>query len=60
MHDPLRLTVFVEAPTDAITDILNRHPEVRALFDNRWLHLIALTDGAPNRRYCGGLEWSQI
>jgi uncharacterized protein YbcC (UPF0753/DUF2309 family) len=60
MHDPLRLTVFVEAPTDAITDILNRHPEVRALFDNRWLHLIALTDGAPDRRYCGGLEWSQM
>ena len=58
-HDPLRLTVCVEAPHDAINDILARHPGVRALFDNRWLHLFALNeDGHMALRYCGGLEWT--
>lgn len=58
-HEPLRLTVCVEAPYDAINDILARHPDVRALFDNRWLHLFALDeDGHMALRYQGGLEWS--
>lgn len=58
-HEPLRLTVCVEAPHDAINDILARHPGVCALFDNRWLHLFALDeDGHMALRYHGGLEWT--
>ncbi|MEM7568282.1 MAG: DUF2309 domain-containing protein [Pseudomonadota bacterium] len=58
MHDPLRLTVAIEAPCEAMSDILERHPGVRALFDNRWLHLIALDDkGQFSRRYVGNLHW---
>jgi uncharacterized protein YbcC (UPF0753/DUF2309 family) len=40
-HDPLRLSVCIEAPKEAMTDILKRHDGVRDLFDNRWLHLFA-------------------
>lgn len=58
-HDPLRLTVCVEAPRAAISDILERHAGVRALFDNRWLHLFALDDqGHLAWRYAGNLEWT--
>lgn len=58
-HDPLRLTVCVEAPREAISDILGRHDAVRALFDNRWLHLLALdTNGHVAWRYAGHLEWA--
>jgi uncharacterized protein len=58
-HDPLRLTVCVEAPQDAINDILTRHDGVRALFDNRWLHLFALDEeGKMAWRYSGGLGWT--
>uniref|UniRef100_UPI0005B7D3F8 putative inorganic carbon transporter subunit DabA n=1 Tax=Xanthomonas sp. SHU 308 TaxID=1591201 RepID=UPI0005B7D3F8 len=58
IHEPLRLSVLIEAPTDAITDILERHPQVRALFDNRWLHLFALDDdGHMAWRYTGELRW---
>lgn len=58
IHEPLRLSVLIEAPTDAITDILERHPQVRALFDNRWLHLFALDDqGRMASRYTGDLRW---
>ncbi|WP_377294610.1 YbcC family protein [Rhizobium sp. SG2393] len=59
VHDPLRLTVAVEAPTEAITDILSRHPQVRALFDQGWLHLLAVDDhGQLSKRYAGNLEWA--
>ncbi len=48
-----------EAPHDAINDILARHPGVRALFDNRWLHLFALNEGGHMAlRYNGRLEWT--
>lgn len=57
-HEPLRLSVLIEAPRKAITDILERHPEVRALFDNRWLHLFALDErGRMAWRYAGDLGW---
>ncbi|MDP3239523.1 MAG: Na-translocating system protein MpsB, partial [Reyranella sp.] len=57
-HEPLRLSVLIEAPREAIADVLERHPEVRALFDNRWLHLFALDDqGRRTWRYAGDLGW---
>ncbi len=58
-HDPLRLTVMIEAPQEAITDVLDRHPGVRALFDNGWLHLLALQDGQIHARYRPGLDWAE-
>lgn len=58
VHDPLRLSVCIEAPSDAITEILARHDDVRALFDNGWLHLFALgEDGRMSWRYAGDLSW---
>ncbi|TRW14563.1 YbcC family protein [Glacieibacterium frigidum] len=57
-HEPLRLTVCIEAPREAMTGVLERHPQVRALFDNRWLHLFALDDaGRMAWRYAGDLRW---
>ncbi len=58
-HEPLRLSVCIEAPREAMTDILRRHEGVRALFDNRWLHLFALDEaGRMAWRYVGDLEWA--
>lgn len=57
VHDPLRLTVMVEAPKEAIADVLARHDGVRALFDNGWLHLLVLEQGRVAARYRPGLEW---
>lgn len=60
-HEPLRLTVCIEAPREAMSDILDRHPGVRDLFDNRWLHLIALDDaGQMAWRYTGALAWEAM
>ncbi|PZN94093.1 MAG: DUF2309 domain-containing protein [Alphaproteobacteria bacterium] len=60
-HEPLRLTVCIEAPREAMTDILERHAGVRALFDNRWLHLFALdAAGGMAWRYVGDLQWQAV
>jgi uncharacterized protein YbcC (UPF0753/DUF2309 family) len=57
-HEPLRLTVAIEAPRDAITAVLDRHPGLHSLFDNRWMHLFALDDaGRMTWRYAGNLRW---
>jgi uncharacterized protein YbcC (UPF0753/DUF2309 family) len=49
---------MIEAPREAILDVLERHPGVRALFDNGWLHLFALKDGKVDGRYLPGLAWT--
>ena len=60
-HEPLRLTVCVEAPRAAIIGVLERHPGVRALFDNTWLHLVVLDDaGEMAWRYSGDLGWEAM
>ena len=41
-HEPLRLTVIIEADRTAIDGVLEKHPEVRQLFENGWIHLIAI------------------
>ena len=61
VHDPLRLTVCIEAPKEAITDVLARHENVRSLFDNRWLHLFTIDEsGRLAARYRGELEWDEV
>jgi hypothetical protein len=57
MHEPLRLSVFIEAPRAAILNVLERHPEVRDLFDNGWLHLLVLENGRVAARYRPGLAF---
>ncbi|WP_298190379.1 DUF2309 domain-containing protein [Novosphingobium sp.] len=58
MHEPLRLSVCIEAPREAMTTVLEKHAGVRALFDNKWLHLFAIDDeGKLAWRYAGDLKW---
>ncbi|MFO1089327.1 MAG: DUF2309 domain-containing protein [Hyphomicrobiales bacterium] len=61
VHEPLRLTVAIEAPREAMTAILEKHDGVRALFDNGWLTLFALDEeGKMAWRYAGGLVWERV
>ncbi|MCQ8896601.1 DUF2309 domain-containing protein [Limnobacter humi] len=39
VHDPVRLTVVIDAPAEAIDAILYKHAVVSQLVDNGWLHL---------------------
>ncbi len=58
-HEPLRLSVMIEAPREEMLAILEKHPAVRALFDNGWLHLFALKDGKVDARYVPGLAFAE-
>jgi uncharacterized protein YbcC (UPF0753/DUF2309 family) len=60
MHEPLRLSVFVEAPTHAIDAILARHATVRDLVAHRWLflHQIDPSGGGVLQRCAAG--WHRI
>jgi len=60
IHEPLRLSVFIEAPRDAIDRVLEKHRNVRELMDNGWLHLFSIE---PDSHYCwrysGKTGWKQ-
>ena len=61
VHEPLRLNVLIDAPIEAMNDIIARHEVVRQLLDNGWVHLFALgEDGAVSRRYVGDLRWRPV
>lgn len=50
-HTPLRLSVFVEAPTKAIDSVVDAQATVRRLVELGWLHLMSIgDDGVVVRR----------
>jgi uncharacterized protein YbcC (UPF0753/DUF2309 family) len=58
-HTPLRLSVFIDAPQQAIDRIIATHDTVRQLVDNGWLHLFRL-GGADCWRYLPGGAWAPV
>lgn len=58
IHEPKRLTVIIEAPTDAINQIIHENELLKNLFDNKWLHLFALNKTTNHiEQYTGNLSW---
>ncbi|BBL60191.1 YbcC family protein [Methylomonas koyamae] len=60
-HEPLRLSVFIEAPAAMIEQVLEHQAGVRQLVENRWLHLLRID---PNQgccyRYAGPHYWQPV
>ena len=57
VHTPLRLSVFIEAPRPAITSVLEKHPNVRALVANGWLSLFQLDEEECGVYALSGGRW---
>ncbi len=57
VHEPLRLSVFIEAPESAMDDIIARHELVRQLVDNRWLHLFRIGEDGSTLRRVSAANW---
>lgn len=58
VHKPLRLNVVIAAPIQAINGVIQKHPSVRNLVDNKWIHLYAQADdGQVSHKYAGNLVW---
>jgi hypothetical protein len=58
MHEPVRLTVVIEAPAAAIERVIARHAVLQQLLQHGWLHLGCL-QGQEIRRYAptGWTDW---
>ena len=50
VHEPRRLTVFIDVARERIDTVLAAHNGVRELFDHGWIHLVAL-EGPRAHRY---------
>jgi hypothetical protein len=60
-HDPLRLSVIIEAPIKAMNSILEKHKGVKDLCDNSWIYLMAMDEeGKVSHRYNGNLTWVEV
>lgn len=42
VHTPLRLSVFIEAPREAISAVIDQHENVRNLIEHRWMFLFGI------------------
>jgi uncharacterized protein len=58
VHEPLRLTVVIDAPQQAIEVVIRKHAVVRHLLDNGWLHLWCFDQGRLLRYELG--EWRPV
>jgi len=60
-HEPIKLNVIIEAPKEAMNEVLKKHSSVKDLCDNGWLHLLAMDEeGKVSHRYTGELEWEPV
>jgi uncharacterized protein YbcC (UPF0753/DUF2309 family) len=59
LHEPIRLHVFLEAPTERIEAVLAKHAQVRELVENGWLLLFATEAGGQTRRHIGDGIWEE-
>ena len=58
VHEPLRLTVVIDAPQQAIEAVIGKHAVIQQLLDNGWLHLWRF-DQTGFVRYVRS-EWSPV
>ncbi len=58
IHEPLRLTVIIDASRKGIESVINKHALVRQLLDNSWLHLWRFEQQALERYWQG--EWHTL
>lgn len=57
VHEPVRLSVFIEAPAKAMDDIISNHDLVRQLVENGWLHLFRIAEDSSVYRRTQQGEW---
>ena len=61
-HQPLRLSVMINAPVKRISEILNRNENLRMLLDNEWIYLLAIDPLNNNtvKRYQKNMNWEEV
>jgi len=59
-HQPLRLSVLIQAPLGRVTDILSRNENLKTLLDNEWIYLLVMDPLQSNDIMCyqKNMEWT--
>ena len=57
VHEPLRLSVFIEAPAEAIDEVIAGNNMVHDLVANEWLHLFRIADDGEVLRRLPEGDW---
>ncbi|MET3112867.1 uncharacterized protein YbcC (UPF0753/DUF2309 family) [Pedobacter sp. CG_S7] len=59
-HQPLRLSVFIEAPLKRVSEILERNSQLKSLLDNNWIYLMIIDPMENNQMsiYQNNGSWS--
>lgn len=47
-HQPLRLSVVIQAPKEWVADIIQRNEQIKTLLDNEWLYLMVMDPSKSN------------
>jgi uncharacterized protein len=58
-HQPLRLSVLIQAPIARVSEILARNQNLRSLLDNEWIYLMVMDPMQKNEvfNYKNGIQW---
>ena len=60
-HEPMRLLAIIEAPTERISAIIEKHEILQTLFHNQWVNLVAFDSGMNAfHRYGTDARWSGV
>ena len=61
-HQPLRLSVVVQAPLQRVENILLQNEHLKTLLDNEWIYLMVMDPLQQNKikRYQKNLEWTSV
>lgn len=58
-HQPLRLTVVIQAPLDRVTEIVVKNNNIKELLDNEWIYMMVMEPKQNNMlfQYKKELNW---
>jgi len=61
-HQPLRLSVLIQAPVNRVTEIIARNTGTKALLDNEWIYLMVMDPTSKNEvfKYQKSLQWETV
>lgn len=60
VHEPLRLSVVIEAPDSAIEAVIAKHEVVRDLVNNQWLFILRCDDSGVLRRRTAAHHYEEV
>ncbi len=61
-HQPLRLSVMIQAPLNRVSNIIERNAATKNLLDNEWIYLMVMdpTNNHKVFKYQKSIEWKKL